>query len=95
MDDIKISIELCVEATSESAARHYAVTHGVDTSAAKWSPDHDGKGRGKLYASTSTPFARVVQSQQPDICSNNGFVYTLCAKPAHKILFRGIHHTEW
>ncbi len=51
-NDIKVSIEVRIEADSESAARQYAATNGIDVEQAKWSPNGDDKG-GRLYATTT------------------------------------------
>ena len=51
-NDIKVSIEVRIEADSESAARQYAATHGIDVNSAKWAPNGDDKG-GRLYAAST------------------------------------------
>lgn len=58
MSDIKISIEVRIEASNESAARQYAARHGIDVSRAKWFPNLGGKD-GRLYAATSAPFPAI------------------------------------
>jgi hypothetical protein len=60
MNEIKISIELRIEAPSESAARQYASAHGIDVSNGKWYPNHGGNG-GRLYATSTTPFPGLLQ----------------------------------
>ena len=56
-NDIKVSIEVRIEADSESAAREYAANNGIDVNLAKWSPNSDDNG-GRLYAAT-TFFSRA------------------------------------
>lgn len=56
MGDIKISIEVRIEAGTESAARQYAAVHGIDGTLAKWFPNPVGKG-GRLYATAAMPFS--------------------------------------
>jgi hypothetical protein len=50
--DIKVSIEVRIEADSEDAARQYAAKHGIDVDHARWSPNGDDKG-GRLYAAST------------------------------------------
>jgi hypothetical protein len=59
--DIKVSIEVRIEADSESAARQYAANNGIDVNLAKWSPNSDNNG-GRLYAAT-TFFSRAADNQ--------------------------------
>ena len=59
--DIKVSIEVRIEADSESAARQYAASNGIDVNLAKWSPNSDDNG-GRLYAAT-TFFSRQEDNQ--------------------------------
>ncbi len=59
--DIKVSIEVRIEADSESAARQYAANNGIDVNLAKWSPNSDDNG-GRLYAAT-TFFSRAADNQ--------------------------------
>ena len=58
MGDITISIEVRIEAGSESAARQYAAMHGIDATRAKWFANLGGKG-GRLYAAAAAPFPNV------------------------------------
>lgn len=58
--DIKVSIEVRIEADSESAARQYAASNGIDLNLAKWSPNGNDDG-GRLYA-TTTFFSRVADN---------------------------------
>lgn len=51
-NDIKVSIEIRIEAISESAARQYAARHGIDVQQAKWSANSDDEG-GRLYAAST------------------------------------------
>ncbi len=51
-NDIKVSIEVRIEAISESAARQYAAKHGIDVNHAKWASNGDDKG-GRLYAAST------------------------------------------
>ena len=60
MNEIKISIEVRIEAPSESAARQCASAHGIDVDAGKWYPNHGGDG-GRLYVTSTTPFAGLRQ----------------------------------
>ena len=91
MNDIKISIELRIEANSESAARRYAAKHGINIGDAKWYPNRESKGGGKFYASTNTPFLGTVQTRQTSagICGCSDMANTFCANPVHKILYCG------
>ena len=50
-NEIEVRIEVRIEADSESAARAYAATNGIDVHQAKWSPNSGDKG-GRLYATT-------------------------------------------
>jgi hypothetical protein len=58
--DIKVSIEVRIEADSENAAREYAASNGIDVNMAKWSPNSDDKG-GRLYAA-ATFFSRAADN---------------------------------
>ena len=49
MNDIKLSIEIRIEAGSEGAARKYATAHGIDVNGAKWHRN-PGEVGGRLYA---------------------------------------------
>jgi hypothetical protein len=51
-NDIRVSIEIRIEAISESAARQYAARHDIDVHQAKWSPNGDDNG-GRLYAAST------------------------------------------
>jgi hypothetical protein len=62
-NDIKVSIEVRIEADSEGAARQYAASNGIDVADAKWSPNGNDKG-GRLYAAT-TIFSRALNQQLP------------------------------
>jgi hypothetical protein len=55
MSSVKISIEVRIDADSESEARQYAATHGIDVNNAKWHPNSGGKD-GRLYAVATIPF---------------------------------------
>ncbi len=61
MDDVKISIEIRIEAVSEFSARRYAAKCGISASEGKWYP-HRGTNGGKLYVSSSTPETRIAQA---------------------------------
>ncbi len=58
MGEIKITIEVRIEADSEGAARQYALAQGIDVTNAKWSSDFGGKG-GRLYVVATTPFPNI------------------------------------
>lgn len=60
MSEIKISIEVRIEACSESVARQYAGAHGIDVRDGKWYPNHGSDG-GRLYVTSTTPFAGLPQ----------------------------------
>jgi hypothetical protein len=60
-NDIEVRIEVRIEADSESAAREYAATNGINVHQAKWSPNSDDKG-GRLYA-TTTILSRAINPQ--------------------------------
>ncbi len=55
MSDIKISIEVRIDADSESAARQYAATYGINVTRSEWCPNSGGKD-GRLYAVATAPF---------------------------------------
>lgn len=65
MDDVKISIEIRIEAASEFSARRYAVKCGISASDEKWYP-HRGTSGGKLYISSSIPFTGIAQTLDAD-----------------------------
>ena len=48
MNNIRVSIDIRIEADSESRARRYAVKHGFDAAGARWSKNHESDG-GRLY----------------------------------------------
>lgn len=54
MSDITISIEMRIEAGSESEAREYAAAYGIDTTRAHWHRNPGSKG-GRLYVAGSAP----------------------------------------
>ena len=54
MSDVKISIEIRIEAGTEGEARKYAAAHGIDTTCAHWQRNSSSKG-GRLYVADSTP----------------------------------------
>ncbi len=56
MSEIKISIEIRIDAGSESAARQYATAHGIDVTRSEWCPNDSGKD-GRLYAAATAPFS--------------------------------------
>ncbi len=58
MGNVKMNIEVRIEADDESAARHYAATHGIDVSNAKWASNGVGK-NGRLYTASTTHFGTV------------------------------------
>ncbi len=65
MDDVKVSIDIRLEAGSERQALRYAAQHGIDTSCAKWSKNHQGDG-GRLYiAISSASSAMTISSVLP------------------------------
>ena len=69
MDDVKVSIDIRLEAGSERQARRYAAQHGIDTSCAKWSKNHQDDG-GRLYiVVSSASSAMIVSSVLPGIRS--------------------------
>jgi hypothetical protein len=48
-DIVKVSIEICIEASTETAAREYASKHGMNTAnRSPWRRHHSGDG-GRLY----------------------------------------------
>ncbi|MET3133144.1 hypothetical protein AAKU55_003429 [Oxalobacteraceae bacterium GrIS 1.11] len=49
-DILQVSIEICIEASSEIAAQRYALAWGIDMRHCKWNRDRNGEG-GRLYAS--------------------------------------------
>jgi len=54
MNDITISVEIRIEAGSESEARKYAAAHGIDTTRAHWQRN-PGSQEGRLYVTDSSP----------------------------------------
>jgi len=54
MNDITISVEIRIEAGSESEARKYAAAHGIDTTRAHWQRNPGSK-EGRLYVAGSSP----------------------------------------
>ena len=53
-DIIKVSIEICIEASTEVAAREYASTHGINaTNRSPWRRHPSGDG-GRLYFSLNS-----------------------------------------
>jgi hypothetical protein len=49
-DIIKVSIEICIEASTEIAAREYASIHGINaTNRSPWRRHPSGDGGGRLY----------------------------------------------
>jgi hypothetical protein len=70
MDDVRVSIDVRLEAGSERQALRYAAQHGIDTSCAKWSKNHEDDG-GRLYiAFSSASAAMTVSSVLPGIRSS-------------------------
>ncbi len=61
MEQVKVSIDIRLEAGSERQALHYAAQHGIDTSCAKWSKNHQDEG-GRLYIVVSSASAASAAS---------------------------------
>jgi hypothetical protein len=49
---INVSIEICIEATNETAAREYAAIHGINMSRSRWYP-HRGGHCGRIYSNNT------------------------------------------
>jgi hypothetical protein len=58
MNNVKISIEMRIEAGTESEARQYAAMHSIDVTLARWHRNSDCNG-GRLYVVASTPLCAV------------------------------------
>lgn len=63
MNNVTISIEMRIEAGSESAAREYAAMYGIDVTLAKWQRNCNGKG-GRLYVVGSAPLSVAKHPQE-------------------------------
>ena len=62
MNNVKISIEMRIEAGTESEARQYAAMHSIDVTLARWHKNSDCSG-GRLYVVASTPFSAAQRSR--------------------------------
>lgn len=58
MNNVKISIEMRIEAGTEIEARQYAAAHSIDVTLARWHRNSDCNG-GRLYVVASTPLSAV------------------------------------
>lgn len=82
MDDIRISIEMRIEAASEFGARRYAAKCGISVSDEKWYP-HRGTNGGKLYISSSSPCPGIARVLDADahLCGGRAPQSEFCASP--------------
>lgn len=82
MDDVRISIEMRIEARSEFSARRYAEKCGLSVSDGKWYPHRDTNG-GKLYISSSAPCQGIAQALAADasLCGGRASQSDFCANP--------------
>jgi hypothetical protein len=73
MNNVKISIEMRIEAGTESEARQYAAAHSIDVTLARWHRNSDCEG-GRLYVVASTPLSAAQ-------CSHNAAGNISCSNP--------------
>jgi hypothetical protein len=82
MNNVKISIEMRIEAGTESEARQYAVAHSIDVALARWHRNSDCEG-GRLYVVASTPLSAGQRSHDAaaDLCGSNVPDHIFCSSP--------------